>query len=104
VPHICPVLADVGFHGPRPLTAHGLKSNGPRDPLIVEKQTIEPWNPTSAKTGQIWGTQHSLPTEITPLATIGFLEVCEKFRLALCYPAVLFTALLFLFLVLTQAH
>jgi hypothetical protein len=42
----------------------------------------QPWNPTSAKTGQIWGTHHSLPIEITPLATIGFLEVCEKSRLA----------------------
>src|ERR1700689_515062 len=29
----------------------------------------------------VWGTHHSLPTEITPLAMIGFLEVCEKFRL-----------------------
>ena len=27
------------------------------------------------------GAHHSLPTEIKPLATIGFLEVCEKFRL-----------------------
>ena len=29
----------------------------------------------------VWGTHHSLPTEITPLATIGFLEVQEKSRL-----------------------
>src|ERR1700722_16104895 len=29
----------------------------------------------------LWGTHHSLPIEITPLATIGFLEVCEKSRL-----------------------
>src|ERR1700689_3968759 len=42
------------------------------------------WNPTSAKTGQIWGTHHSLPTGIKPLATIGFLEVCEKFKLKPC--------------------
>src|SRR5271168_5368724 len=46
-----------------------------------EADDRQPWNPTSAKTGQIWGTHHSLPTKITPLATIGFLEVCEKFRL-----------------------
>ena len=47
-----------------------------------EADDRQPWIPTSAKTGQIWGTHHSLTTEITPLATIGFLEVREKFRLA----------------------
>ena len=25
----------------------------------------QPWNPTSAKTGQIWGTRHSLRIEIS---------------------------------------
>src|ERR1700735_3845152 len=46
-----------------------------------ETDDRQPWNPTSAKTGQIWGTHHSSPTEISPPATIGFLEVCEKSRL-----------------------
>src|SRR5580658_8031741 len=46
-----------------------------------EADDRQPWIPTSAKTGQIWGTHHSLTTEITPLATIGFLGVLEKFRL-----------------------
>ena len=35
--------------------------------------------PTSAKPGD--GAPYSLHTEITPLAMIGFLEVCEKSRL-----------------------
>ena len=30
----------------------------------------QPWNPTSAKTGQIWGTRHSLRIEISPPAAI----------------------------------
>src|SRR5580692_5742264 len=55
--------------------------NGSRRRLLFTPCAVKgrgPWNPTSAKTGQIWGTRHSLPAEISPLATIGFLEVCEK--------------------------
>ena len=100
------------------MTAHGLKSDGPRDPLIVEKPAIDSRGiPHLPKPGRypyflyavpksatyaafikesrmdfleanqlhrkygVWGTRHSLPTEITPLAIIGFLEVCKKSRL-----------------------
>ena len=100
------------------MTAHDLKGYGPRDPLMVEKQTIGSRGiPHLPKPGRypyflyavpkgatctafikesrmefleanqphrkygVCGTHHSLPTEITPLAMIGFLEVCEKSRL-----------------------
>ena len=34
VPHICPVLADVGFHQPQPLTVQGVDGHG-QDLLLV---------------------------------------------------------------------
>jgi hypothetical protein len=34
VPHICPVLADVGFHKPQSLTVHGVNGHG-QDLLLV---------------------------------------------------------------------
>jgi hypothetical protein len=63
-----------------------LDYQGSRDPLLFRPCAVKgrgPWNPISAKTGQIWATHHSLPTEITPLATIGFLEVREKLTLVI---------------------
>ncbi len=41
----------------------------------------QPLNPTSAKTGQIWGTRHLLRIEILLLAAIRLIVypgVCEK--------------------------
>ena len=35
VPHICPVLTDVGFHKPQPLTVQGVDGHG-QDLLLVE--------------------------------------------------------------------
>ena len=36
VPHICPVLADVGFHKLRPLRVQGVADHGPENLLLVE--------------------------------------------------------------------
>ena len=36
VPHICPVLADVGFHKPQPPTVQGVDGHGLQDLLLVE--------------------------------------------------------------------
>src|SRR3984957_306998 len=40
--------------------------NGSRGPSLFRPCAVKgrgPWYPTSAKTGQIWGTHHSLPVE-----------------------------------------
>ena len=39
------------------------------------------WNPTSAKTGQIWGTLHLFTVRDLAMAIIGYREICEKFKL-----------------------
>ena len=56
MPHICPVLADVGFHGCLPVTLYWQQVLRLMVIYILQTQGRGSWNPTSAKTGQIWGT------------------------------------------------
>jgi hypothetical protein len=80
-----PYLPGFGRCGiPRLSVVRSLPFKGSRGPLLSTPCTVKGrglWYPTSAKTGQIWGTHHSLQVEISPLATIGCREVCEKSRL-----------------------
>jgi hypothetical protein len=58
---ICPVLADVGFHG-CPL-GHSLRATGLDGGHLhlVHSAGRCSWYPTQAKSGLEWGTRHSLP-------------------------------------------
>jgi hypothetical protein len=69
----CPgkFVIPTGVHGPsaQPRDENRARSEEQWTSGSVDSREADDrqrWNPTSAKTGQIWATHHSLPTEIKP--------------------------------------
>ncbi len=57
MPHICPVLADVGFHGCPPITLYHQQILKSMATYTLHSRGLSLLNPTSAKTGQTWATR-----------------------------------------------
>ena len=87
MPHICPVLADVDPTARPPVTLYWqqvfMSMVSYTCSYTVTGRKL--WNPTSAKTGQIWGTRHSLRIEISLPDHRLTRGACKKFRLALLH-------------------